>query len=518
MEENMNNNSYSVLLVDDEEIVRTGLRYVIDWGESGFYICDEAATGEEALRKILSIRPDLVLLDIRMPKMYGTDLIKTVREEGFDGEFIILSGYSEFSYAQTALKYGASFYLTKPIDEDELNSALASIHEKLESRRNQSASLMHYKTKAKPAVLLDLLNGEEMDPSLNYQEMGLDAPVYRVLIYENYSPYFQSYNFADLLRVTNKSQNAFESITINGKNCVILKGIHAMKRFESVLNHYEAGTEKGSPLDSIFIVYGREVHQLSELATSYEDCLQLLDRRFFCDPNQHVLSYSVLSDLSLEPTFRAEDARYYSGVFSDYIKTGNTVRIRSALTELKEALYICNQTSAEIRMHLIDIFLQVKQQVMHTYYHEEIPLMHNQQILEFIESRFYLYEILQFFDEQFSIIIMTVGSDTGESTFDGILDYIDRNYDQPLKLETLAKLFGYNRSYLGRLFTQKTGISFNSYLEQTRIRQAAVLLKTTDEKVYEIAAKTGHKSVDYFHTKFKKIMNMSPAEYRKTNR
>ncbi len=247
-------------------------------------------------------------------------------------------------------------------------------------------------------------------------------------------------------------------------------------------------------------------------------CLDLLDRRFFCDPNQHVLSYVSLPSVSAETSFENEDTKRYGDGFSDYIKTGNQAKIHQLLDELKNELYTCDLTSAEIKVHLIDIFLQVKHQMMHAYYNTQLPMMHNQQILEFIESRSYLYEILQFFEEQFNMIIMSVGSDSGEGTFDSILHYIDTNYDQPLKLETLASLFGYNRSYLGRLFTQKTGISFNTYLDQTRVRQAASLLKNTDEKVYEISAKVGYRSVDYFHQKFKKIMNLSPAEYRKMYR
>ncbi len=267
----MESKRYSVLLADDENIVRNGLRYVIDWEALDFYICEEAATGTEAMEKIRRFRPDLVLLDIRMPGMYGTELIQKAREEGFEGEFIILSGYSDFSYAQTALKYGASSYLTKPIDEDELENAVFSVKEKLETKYKQRSSLKHYKTKAKSAVLFDLITGKEIDPSFDYREIGIDAPIYQVLIYENYSPYFQSYNFAELLRVTNQNNNTFENIYIDNRNCILLKGSHAMNRLDSVLKHYQNGTEKGSPLDSIFLVYGREVTQPEEIYVSYTD-------------------------------------------------------------------------------------------------------------------------------------------------------------------------------------------------------------------------------------------------------
>ena len=121
-----------VLIADDEAIVLEGLKYIIDWEDLGFSICSQAQNGEEALEKVLNLQPDLVLLDIRMPKLTGTEIIQIAREKGFKGHFIILSGYSDFSYAQTAIKYGVDFYLTKPIDEDELENAVVTVKKQIE--------------------------------------------------------------------------------------------------------------------------------------------------------------------------------------------------------------------------------------------------------------------------------------------------------------------------------------------------------------------------------------------------
>ena len=96
----MEHTMINVLLVDDEAIVREGIKHLIDWNNLGFCICGEASNGEEALEKIRKYQPGLVLLDIRMPKLYGTDLIAKVRDEEFTGDFIILSGYSDFCKCQ----------------------------------------------------------------------------------------------------------------------------------------------------------------------------------------------------------------------------------------------------------------------------------------------------------------------------------------------------------------------------------------------------------------------------------
>ena len=97
---------------------------------------------------------------------------------------------------------------------------------------------------------------------------------------------------------------------------------------------------------------------------------------------------------------------------------------------------------------------------------------------------------------------------------DDILYYIGHNYQESIKLETLAPLFGYNSSYLGKLFKDKIGQSFNSYLDQIRIENAVKLLEDTDLRIYEISSRVGYKNVDYFQQKFKKIKGVNPTDYR----
>ena len=96
-----------------------------------------------------------------------------------------------------------------------------------------------------------------------------------------------------------------------------------------------------------------------------------------------------------------------------------------------------------------------------------------------------------------------------------MLHYINHNYYDPIQLSTLAELFGYNSSYLGKLFTKRIGTPFNAYLDYVRISRSKVLLLQQDVKVYIIAEQVGYKSVDYFHQKFKTNTGMTPLEFQK---
>lgn len=513
----MEHTMINVLLVDDEAIVREGIKHLIDWNNLGFCICGEASNGEEALEKIKKYQPGLVLLDIRMPKLYGTDLIAKVREDGFTGDFIILSGYSDFQYAQTAMHYGAAFYLTKPVDENELINAVLSIKKKIEQKQNQEFSMNQYLRKAKLTVFHDLILGKESNDPINYMELGLTAPIYQVVMYEGYTPFYQSYNFADILRVTNEGNDSFEHVVIDNSNVILLKGNFALERFNSCLKYYANGTERNSPLDTIFLTYGPPVSSLAQIHHSYEICRSLMDRRFFCSENQHVLSYEMLptisgSELSLTP----EAANAYSERLMNYIQSFNRKMITQELEVLRNELFQCQSEIMSIKHFLTDIFLQIKQMTLHLFPNAEISFAHNSAIIELIENKYYLYEILLYFSEQFDMIIRSIGNNSSESVFDDILFYINHNYQKPLKLESLAPLFGYNSSYLGKLFSQKKGVSFNNYLDEIRVGEASKLLVETSMKVYEISAQVGYKNVDYFHQKFKKLKNMSPAEYRKS--
>lgn len=506
----------NVLIVDDESIVREGLKNVINWASLGFCICSDASTGEEAIEKIAKYNPNLVLLDIRMPVMDGIELMDKVRSSGFTGDFIILSGYSDFKYAQTALHYGVSFYLMKPIDEVALEKAVLTIRDKIIKNQEKEKSLKQYLIKAKVTVLRDLLLGTEPNMSINYIEMGLHAPIYQVVMYESYTPFFTSYSFADLLKVTNQGNNSFEHITLNNQEIIVLKGNNALNKFNDCLSHYESGTQKGSPLDTIFLTYGKTVSNLFDIISSYNDCKVLMSRRFFCYDNQHVLSYEDLPKISSYQTIiNVEKSQFYSDSLINYIQIKNKLMVSEILKDLKNSLSTSGDDAIAVKRFLVDIFLQTKQGIMQRYNHIAIPFAHNSVIIEVIENKYYLYEILQYFLEQFEMMIRAIGNTANEYILEDILYYIEHNYSDQLKLESIGSLFGYNSSYLGKLFTQKMNQNFNAYLDEIRIKHSVELLESTQLKVYEIAAKVGYHNVNYFHYKFKKIKGISPVEYRK---
>jgi Response regulator containing CheY-like receiver domain and AraC-type DNA-binding domain len=509
-----------VFIADDEAIIREGLKCIINWEELDFQICGEASNGEDTLKGILDLNPDLVLLDIRMPRLQGTEIVKIAREQNYKGKFIILSGYSDFKYAQTAIRYGVDFYLTKPIDEEELFHAVKTVQEALYNENLKQNSMEHYRKKAKYTILRDIMLNTGEIQSLNVSDINLSANIYQVLIYENYNQesYNLTYNFADLLKVTNQGNSSFEHIEIHQKDVILLKGTFALERFNNCLHHYENTPQKGSPLDSLFITYGRTVTSIQDIHYSYENALQLLNRRFFCEQNQHAIGYEDLPTAEdMTYTITSEKTSVYCENLTNYLQSYNRKMIAETLFQLEKNLYHAAMEVSDIKLFLTDIYLQIKQNITHLYNTANIPFATNAWIIDFIESKYYLFEIILFFTEQFEMIMNAIGNSSSESVLDDILHYINHNFRDNIKLETIAPLFGYNSSYLGKIFNKKVGESFNSYIDHTRIDYSKKLLLEQDLKVYEIAEQIGYKNVDYFHKKFKKYVGESPAEFRKKN-
>ena len=297
----------------------------------------------------------------------------------------------------------------------------------------------------------------------------------------------------------------------------MLKGTFALERFQNFLDHYESTPpQKGSPLDSLFIAYGRPVNDIMSINESYLDAATLLSRRFFCMQGQHTLGYEELPNVeAIHMELSDEKMTEFCTLLTDFLQTYNRKKVAETLMHLEEYLYQVRDDIADVKLFLSDLYLQIKEKMNHIYNTVNIPFPTNTAVLDFINKKYYLYEIILFFSEQAEIIMNAIGNSSRDSVLDDILYYIDHNYQTNIKLESIAPLFGYNSAYLGKIFNKTVGESFNSYVDHIRIEHSKELLMQNKLKVYEIAEQVGYKNVDYFHKKFKKYVGESPAEFRK---
>lgn len=526
----------TLFIADDEASIREGLKYIADWEALGFRLCGEASNGSDALEQILALQPSLAMLDVRMPKMHGTEVIRRAREAGYQGKCIILSGYSDFKYAQEAIRGGVSYYLTKPLDEDELYAVVDEVKAALSAERQRSSHVTAMKNKAKSVILHELVT-DTLDTPLTPEDIEhfrLQADAYQVVICEDFHTHSAAapYTFAELLKVINRENTIFEHLSADGRDIVLLKGAHGLSKLSDFLEHYEDHPlQEGSPMESMFLTYGRPVYALDDVHLSYEDAARLLSRRFFCAQEQHAIGYEMLPVQSNTMNPDAESHRReeiiislsedtltdFAERFVGYIQSYNRRMAVETLSELEYGLSHVSGEIAGIKLFLTDLYLRIKESMNRTYASAGIPFLSNSTVIAYINRRNYLYEIVKFLSEQFEMIMNAIGSPSRDTILDDVLFYIDHNFRNNIKLETIAPLFGYNSAYLGKIFSKTVGENFNSYIDHKRIELSKQLLLENKLKVYEIAEQIGYKNVDYFHKKFRKYVGESPAEFRKGN-
>lgn len=161
-----------ILFVDDEAIVREGLKKCIDWEVNGFEVVGTAENGKKALEYMGEISVDIVVTDIKMPIMDGLELIRNSRESGYGSKFLILSGYDDFQYAQKALRYGADDYILKPIKEEELLDALIRVRDLYFPKQQTTLQLFPQKYSGTIKTIISCVEMNLDQPELSLKQIA----------------------------------------------------------------------------------------------------------------------------------------------------------------------------------------------------------------------------------------------------------------------------------------------------------------------------------------------------------
>lgn len=394
---------------------------------------------------------------------------------------------------------------------------------------NRFASFEDYLfQKARKQILYEFLRGDLTSEELftinqNVLPILEQKEKYQVVIYDKYSLDQSNLQnrFAELLRISKSHQNSYIFLTVENLNVVILKGDFALRKIDNLLQKYTEtfSSHPYSPLDNFFISCGRVVKSMEEIPVSYKDAIYQFQRRFFCNRRQHFITYSGKHIASVSST---ENSYQNSELLEDYIhkfviliQTYNRSRIDAMLNQLSAFLTELPVSIPAQKNWILDLYLGIKEKIAQFYKSSNIPFISNSSAIQYILNSNYLYEIIDFLSAQFEMIMNSTGNFTRDSIIDVILNYIDHNYSETITLDNISPIFGYNSSYLGKIFAEKTGMSFHTYLDNVRIEKAKELLLGSKLQVYRIAKQIGYGNVDYFHIKFKKSTGLSPAAYRK---
>ncbi|MDL4841897.1 response regulator [Aquibacillus rhizosphaerae] len=495
-----------VLIIDDEPIVREGLKSVITWEDFGYKVCGIGTDGRDGLNKIRQLQPDLVLIDIRMPGFSGIDIIQQIKNEGYMTKFIILSGYSSFSYAKESMKLGISSYLLKPIDENELIHAVNKVSEEIEKEEKIYNQLSLFKRINEEQSFKKMLEGKcnEIETSMLVDFEQSSIQVARILYEET------KWATNWIIKKVEQKPNHIKMVTKdNHFHLLFIEEEQAeVKVFLTEL--ITELTRLGSTHCNVLL--GNQVIGPKEVSLSYKQTKKLMDVHF-CYSKQHLISFDMLQAENSNVSFVEIQNKLCR--FMEFQESNN---LNNELEEIEKYYQHTCFSQEKIKAELIDftisIFSTIKQN------HPSITCTKKEDLVDQIFNQSSLQSLIGYIYDELINLSQSINVHTSNrNTIDKIKDYVNQYYyEEDLNLKVLADLFNYNSSYLGKKFKKQTGEYFHTYLDIVRINKAKEALTKGEEKVYEISEKIGYCNIDYFYKKFKRYEGISPKEYQKSIR
>ena len=226
---------FKLVLVDDEYYAIEGMKQMLDWSEYDISIVGTAADGTEGLELIREVSPDIVIADIRMQELDGLEMIRILREEGFKGKIIIISGYQRFEYAQTAIDYKVDKYFTKPLDLEEFKLVIQNLVAELREDKDEPRPFM-------PELLKAVVDEIDLRYTEDIQLSSLAEKYYCSTSY--LSKLFKRYlnmNYVDYVkkRRIEKAKEILKQTNMSIDEIVDAVGWKSTKRFRETFKRYE---------------------------------------------------------------------------------------------------------------------------------------------------------------------------------------------------------------------------------------------------------------------------------------
>jgi two-component system response regulator YesN len=512
-----------VMIVDDEPTIREGLRTLISWERLGYRVVDTAANAREALVKFADHLPDLMMVDIRMPGMDGLQLVQEIRKDNSEVRILILSGYADFSYAKKAIGLGIEGYLLKPVDEEELEDYLKKLNgefeRELEARKRSAAMDGWNRDKLIQSVLTESFGSENGSLEAAAEGAGLLWNNYQVVLVKLSEQAEGDTGTAAAVKW--KLSNLFDETGGGGVfsaepylGILLKESIHNDSVRKAV---YKDIAEAAASNGFEFVVSaGDKVGRFEHIVSSYASALDRMKQQFFYEEESIIGPHSQRLQIPNKSGHTEETANLEAAADNLYyaLDIGSVEPLSALVAEAGRLMLQAGYNENAIKSGFVRILSQALNKL--SLNHREIAarLEQNSAAVQHIYNHSPYAALLRYIIRFLEEIVGQLGSAGTDVQMKKMIDLINRHYHENLKLESLAEVFNYNSAYLGKLFKNTTGESFNTYLDKVRIEKAKQLLEQ-GMKVYEVAEKVGFTNVDYFHSKFKKYVGSSPSGYRK---
>lgn len=510
-----------VLIADDETLVRAGIKAVIPWEENGFEVVGEAWDGQDAYEKILSLHPDILITDIKMPKMDGIELLKKLRDEKIPIRTVILSCFDDFDLVREGMKYGAKDYILKlSIDPEQLLTVLNEIREELNVANSDGDLAIHNQDLkylfVKKLMKKEFQSEEQVNNVIKNLGLSVSLQKYRLIQLWLGKRVEQDqregsdllYNILDQIC---KRQPGNEIVPMEKEGFLI---IHSGKS-ERRLYMQIAAAMSGYANTRVF--FGS-----SELQSGYQkfeigiiQSEEALKCAVFYEIGNEIYYHDICREHIPAFTYREEQELFHSLMAGNREKAEMTLTV--LLGRMREKLYLCKECFSYID-GILNIYMRAAREL-------DLPArFHGSGLEDFyddIKSQRTLDgcgKALVRFTEEFAAYVRKIRSAGEREEIFKIKEYVSLHYNENIDLNTAAGLVNMSPSHLSSIFKKETGENFSSYLTEVRMEEAKRLLQDPNLLIYEVAEQTGYANSGYFGKAFKKFFGMTPEEYRKETR
>ena len=532
-----------VFLVEDEVVMRNGIKNNIPWEQEGFEFAGEASDGELAYPLIKKEKPDILITDIRMPFMDGLELSRLVKKELPQIKIIILSGYNEFDYAKTAINIGVTDYLLKPISSAKLLEAVKKVADMIEKEQDNARLIKRYEKEMEENILQEKhkLWGALASNRLSTiellekgQRLGIDftASAYQVFLFKLMQEGDATGCSEELNRASEKVNDlagSWERVLSFDRSpegwAFLIKGESEEEVQSTYLETRKELLElvEGYPKVEYFGGIGNVVHRIGDIQTSYKEAARAFSSRFFMDANQ-IADSAEMVKVQMEQDGKIDVSKMLSKkreheLVERFLKNGTTEEVDSFLDELFQNIGEQNCKSLLYRQYVVmDLFFCASDFLGNLEMDiENLPeeCRDINQIVEMAEDAENLrYQIGNLFTET-----MQLRDSHSKKKYSKLLEdakaFIDENYKHDeMSLNTVAAQVNISPSYFSTIFSSEMGQTFVEYLTHVRLEKAKELLMCSNMRTAEIGYEVGYKDSHYFSYIFKKVVGCSPKEYR----
>lgn len=486
-----------IILADDEFLVRMAFINTINWEEHGFKLIGAASNGLEAWEMIQKERPDIVITDLTMPKMGGLELIEKVKQAGVSCEFVVLSCHNEFEYVKQALKLGVFDYILKlSMDMTELMDIMNRLKDKIEIyRQRKNSEILHrnrigeYKSSEMSdldfqVIIADNESSNEEEREKNQEKilyvMGqiTEGIVQKEVFIAHERPVLLLWNpSGDLAPLLRDIQREVQKYV----------GIHLSIGIGSLV-HGNMGIKQS--FDEALIAYNHRFYRGEDSITFYEK-----------------LSYQKTEMLSFQIVFPELLEILESNVGVEKLRNG-------ILNQIEILHDQENIEPAQMRMFFHELLTRIKLKLEKSISMTMLEQLY-MDVYQHINCLEYMEDIQQDFIYFLDVVLEQMKLIDEHEIVKIVKRYVKKNLSGDLQVREVSKTLGVNPDYMSHLFVTETGMRYTDYVNRIRMERVCELLKTTNDKIYEIAEKCGFENSNYLIRVFRRYMGMTPLDWRK---